>query len=384
MSFTRLATVEVQSCMHFLTSTSLALLARCSRFTLACANAEFAWRFAPLQSAVFRFNQPLELVSCSPGSLLRFCGLSVQWMHSDRLNSSHNWSAFWQAPAREAEVDALLNIPNIRAIIADERKLSVDTLAYMLGHPCFSRIRSLQLPWTCEVDAKCVDLLQLCGSLTLLRLDGRGCKLLQAVPQLPSLKDLAICDTAFDELDDRNLSFVHKCTSLRSLSLFQLRALSVHALLSSNISNLTSLSLSAIRNLNCDDYLKLWKECFAALSSLMILSLDRMGKLDLLLQSLTNQLPLLNRMSIAVQYLEPDPGSLPGLPSFHLLEAALSRPSLHLSISIRSFEAHQQWAAFENGSEMITASAHWRDAHQRLSELVERYPHSLTLVLRDE
>jgi hypothetical protein len=73
MNLSHLATVEMQLIMHFLDHASLLALARCSRFTLACASADFAWQsLSPLPVLV----RP-DLNSLLEHSLIRFVDLAA-------------------------------------------------------------------------------------------------------------------------------------------------------------------------------------------------------------------------------------------------------------------------------------------------------------------
>src|SRR5689334_11539431 len=73
--FSRLATVELQLIMQCCDKHSLLSLARCSKFTLACASADFAWRSLNPLPVNFSVQSGSSLATQVSSSLLRFCDL---------------------------------------------------------------------------------------------------------------------------------------------------------------------------------------------------------------------------------------------------------------------------------------------------------------------
>jgi hypothetical protein len=151
----RLATVELQLCMHFLTTPHLVSLSRCSRFTLACASSEVAWCFAA----------PFPILFVSPGSfrpdehvsagLVRFYGFCIHW-------TDHVADVMRQTPADDTEVDEIFHIPPVRAINAEKRRLDADSLLFLGSQSSFSLVKLS----SCITDAKQMHIVSgCCGSV---------------------------------------------------------------------------------------------------------------------------------------------------------------------------------------------------------------------------
>jgi hypothetical protein len=351
---------------------SIISLACSSRFTLACASEQFAWRFALPLELVFRFDLPPRVDaghSRHSASLLRFCSVSVRWVQSEM-----------SAIDLQAEVGALFNIPYVTSINGNKRYISADGLACLLAHPSFARVTSLELHDTCRADAKCAMLLKECISLTHIKFSGSGASmLLESLPHLSRLSSMVLYRSP---PVNYQLFPIHQCTSLRSLSLNWLRPRSVAALLSSNMQHLTSLSLTAIDFSLGEEFLQLWTQCLAGLPRLTSLILIEMRKIDLLLSALFNQIPLLCSLSITACQLNP---AYAELPSDELVESLLSRPTLHVTVTFRRWEAHLQWmgVAGYHGQRGDEEAANWRAVHQRLCRLVQMHSEAVSLQLLD-
>jgi hypothetical protein len=90
MSISRLATVELQLCMHYCDLYSCLALARCSQHTLAAASDRFAWKYAaPLklecgfQEHGRRRHSPMKLRLEVNSSLLRFGCIALKWFMTE-------------------------------------------------------------------------------------------------------------------------------------------------------------------------------------------------------------------------------------------------------------------------------------------------------------
>jgi hypothetical protein len=368
MSLSRLATVEMQLIMHFLAAPSIVCLARCCHFTLACASEQFAWRFVPPLPIVFQFDEPPWFDARYSHSLLRFGGVTVRWTHTQPVLAL-------QRPPDDAEVDALLNIPHIRVINSTKRRLFAVSLAYLLAHPSLVGIASLELPIMCNADANCAQLLQQCVSLTHLNFDSdSSAVLLTALPQLSGLSSLAVRGNTSMVADHSIYRPIHQCTVLRSLSLVWLQASLAHAILSSNMAHVTSLSLTGVFFTQSVDDLELWKQCLAGLPLLTNLSFQSMAQVDTLLQALSLQVPLLTQLNIAVALQLHERQT--ELPSDQQIESLLHRPSLKLFVSIRR---SGRWKFF--GGRSVGGMQIWRAAQDQLSAWVQKHPQRVKLEL---
>jgi hypothetical protein len=97
MSFSHLAVVEMQLCMHFLDTKSIICLARCSKFALSCASTPFAWRHAnaiEIHSSPKGYFHLYNLIF--PSFLLQHCRISLLIRADDgwtRLDDIRQWTS---------------------------------------------------------------------------------------------------------------------------------------------------------------------------------------------------------------------------------------------------------------------------------------------------
>ena len=120
----RLATVELQLIMQCCDVKSLLALARCSKFTLACADSQFA----------FKYSNELNVTSHEPNlaqklssPLLRHCPISLAL--EDSVVPSRN---LYGEPVTGAEMLLLLSIPQLRTLNAPIRDILWDQRTQLL------------------------------------------------------------------------------------------------------------------------------------------------------------------------------------------------------------------------------------------------------------
>jgi hypothetical protein len=314
-------------------------------------------------------------------TLLRCCA-SVASLYNGRIvtgcrhrSQLMTWSSMpWQLCSA---------FPRIRAIHAKKRSLSAPSLGHILAHPGCSNIHSLELPWTFRADDRCVELLRKCVSLTHLNFDCCDASmLLNALPQLKSLKNLELHDSNTMDIVP-NIGSLHQCESLRSLSLEHLHVNAVYTLLSSTLLHLTSLSLNIVDFTRSEESLQLWPQCLAGLSSLTSLTFARIPQVDWLLCGLSDQVPRLTQVTFVVMVLS---HCRPQLPSQTHLESLLRRPALHVAVHLRTFEAYHRHLReiFGQTQSLHSDRTLWRTEHKRLSELVQRHPKRMTLVMTED
>jgi hypothetical protein len=263
-----------------------------------------------------------------------------------------------------------------------ERRFSFDKRAGT--HACTPVILRSSIPRApsdVQSDARCAELLQQCASLTHLKFDVYDSALLISLPHLGSLQKLELQNIWGLQLAGLSgLPFVQLCPSVRSLSLAFLQTDTLHDLLSTHMTLLTSLSVSGIEFTGSEN-LESWSENFAGLQSLTALRLDRISDMALILQALSKQLPLLTRLFIKFY-------DLKGLLTTSLMpwedqieSLLLQRPALHVNVSIRSLEAERKWSDVQSWS---VDTGNWHSAHQRLRTLVQKHPQRVILVLREK
>lgn len=115
MSFSHLATVELQLCMHFLDVHSFFTIARCSTFTLASASSNFAVRFLPPVPILFSSATVCGLASRLSRGLISRCDTHVIWRLEKGSNRLANHTL-------EEELQLLANVPRMRSIDTRDRK----------------------------------------------------------------------------------------------------------------------------------------------------------------------------------------------------------------------------------------------------------------------
>jgi hypothetical protein len=210
MSLSLLATVELQLCMQFCELKSLLTLARCSRFTRACASNEFAWQMLnPLPLLLHKIPADADLSA----SFLQFVNVSVtveSTMSPSRISSTNpTWSV-------------IKHIPRLRILRVMHRSLPPDFLPERFGLPACANLQELHLyvdgvDWRAARETFCL-LHQL--QVLSLRSFGERCSLVEVLHRLRSLRELRL---------ERVLGFkegfvsVGECASLHRLELAHIR-----------------------------------------------------------------------------------------------------------------------------------------------------------------
>jgi hypothetical protein len=147
MSFSRLATVEVQLVMQNVDLQSLLKLARCSKFTLACALGEFAWRSLPVLDISFSADGP-DHSALLPRSLLRHSGLCVRWRSDGvRWRSDGVETLLSQPRVQDEEMKSVMRLPRIQKLDVTERNVTKSHWLWILSTPCLADLRELHLNW---------------------------------------------------------------------------------------------------------------------------------------------------------------------------------------------------------------------------------------------
>jgi hypothetical protein len=133
MSFSRLATVEMQLVMHCLDRHSLLRLARCNRTTLVAASHDFAFRhLCPLPMAL---HCTPDLGNALRQSLLRYCTIELVWTSEQDIGSLH---------PSDKEIARITDIDRLRRIDARPRfNIMSDDWNKLLSSPSLKYVTSI-------------------------------------------------------------------------------------------------------------------------------------------------------------------------------------------------------------------------------------------------
>jgi hypothetical protein len=286
MSLSALATVELQLIMQSCDCISLLALARCSRFTLASASADFAWlKLSPLPIHVAANTE--ALLQAVPSSLLRFCNLSLTVVspRDDKVGEDTDAALF-----------GALRVFELR-LVWNDKYVSGDGNSQLLRclQCCPPKLSSLYLPELTApaVAAQCVSLIaDRFTELQSLSIDAfRSAETLILLPgRLGSLRHLTL--EYINNCNHSALEAVGHCAQLDSLALRHCDIDQVRMLLF--LPSLRSLRSVTLKEVDClkryDDaeapQLNPWATCFPKLRSLDRLSLIDCERVEELLEGL--------------------------------------------------------------------------------------------------
>jgi hypothetical protein len=366
MSFSFLATVELQLIMHYCDAKSLLVLARCNRFSLSAASADFAWRHATFNLRITR--DTVDDAADVATSLLRFGFVDVAW----RMRTPS------QEMIEDDEVDVLMAAPRIRTLDVSRRLGAMLPLKRLFSAPSFRGIKSLILSKHSQIDEKCVRLvfLHLSSTLTTLHFSMLKARaLLSVVPKLRSLTSLSVAgslgSTSNMDAFNSNVHCIHQCMDLRRLSLDDLdwrrEINSIESVLSaSNLSTLEELTLSRLGDAIAD-----WSPCFPALQTmhrLHTLNICVMGDADPLLAAvwtLLNMLPTLIHLRILFVHSDKECWDAPASARFH--DLLRRHPSLRLSLQLRPLDVEMSKSNYH------AISWGWKQHHKLFKQIVRQY-----------
>jgi hypothetical protein len=208
MSISTLATVELQLIMHQCDRISLVSLARCCRFTLASASADFAWKsISPLRLDFH--DEDFTLGSKIHNNLIRFCTIALTWIppipeHQPTMPVLH----------------ALGHIPRLVDLNATRRNLDpadMNFLARHIARPSGLTSLGFKLDWDPGgQDDIGLALLQHHPLLTTLSLNNHAFPLLSTVAYSTEITSLHLVDSTGEDV---RALHTNQFTTLRSLTL---------------------------------------------------------------------------------------------------------------------------------------------------------------------
>jgi hypothetical protein len=302
MSISLLATVELQLIMHCCDFKCLLSLARCSRFTLACANTAFAFRHMPPFS-----------VSLHESALSRKLSASL-FRHVSIATSVKNVSLGSRDNVSELEMDQIKSlqfVPNFHVLTPSCCNFTWDQWRELLSHPCCQQLRILRMERTYDDSVPDLAAAHL-KHLHTLHIQSSDAAIPRsyfiALPQILSLTSLTI--HASCSLDS-GIASIGDCAALHHLHLSVLGSEAFHDVLChTGMRHLRTLHLETVCAAHRNGLGKPpasfgWSDIFAPMVHLECLTLCRIFSIDLVLEALVANGPsVLRSLTLLAQYKE--------------------------------------------------------------------------------
>jgi hypothetical protein len=385
MSFSRLASVELQLIMHVCDRFSLLKLTRCSKLTLAAASTDFAWKFARVVVPFcFKIAPPradrsgwfgcfraeraprIRLADQIRSCILCHANISIRWTYDSNGGRQDSDMTF-------AEMNELLAVPRLVSLDCRGRMFFSLAMLQLLRSPAIANLDKLQ--------PKIARKRWLSDALKLTSLSFFVPSALPLVPylsRLPSLTSVSVTDSS-QQRADVDLTGIGACSSLRSLQLYNIREENLTALLTSpTLSTVHSLTLSdIILDFGADmtevRFLVQWNVIFTLLRRLMSLTLEAFCGVNFLIKVVTESSVPLRKLVVRSRQIDHYGLALAAsqmVTSTSISALLKSHPSLRfIVLQLPSLASYQGFYRHE------VAASDWKKADVRYQSIAALAPH---------